>query len=382
VSPRKPAPVHGPIFIVGAMGTGTTLLRLMLDSHENIAIPHETGFMRIYLGLRHAPFKWSGRYWARRLGWSDEEVDELAREFFDRIFMRYAEQHGKKRWGEKTPHHTWHVASMKRVFPESVFVAIVRHPGAATVSNMRRFGHSGRWAAAHVRRYHKEVARLAALHPRRMVILRYEELVMQPEAVMRELLEWLGEPWSDKVLEHHEIQAGREHHRIEGQARADEPIDASRVAKWTTTVDQKVLPFITRTLQGVADFFGYSFEDPTALEPLTGGGSLLFAGEDVRARIDRFPELELRERGETPIHERLYHPRDVLLVENPHGRPRFAPGERDAALPQNPSRARLAVHEGVKKLPMPVRLRVRQVGRAVGLAAKEPPPPPPPELEP
>src|SRR5881397_1434169 len=93
-SPRRPAPARGPVFIVGAMGTGTTLLRLMLDSHENIAIPHATGFMRIYSGMRHAPFKWSGRYWANRLGWSDEEMDELARGYFDTIFARYAAQHG------------------------------------------------------------------------------------------------------------------------------------------------------------------------------------------------------------------------------------------------------------------------------------------------
>ena len=30
----------GPIFIIGCMGSGTTLIRLILDSHENIAIPH------------------------------------------------------------------------------------------------------------------------------------------------------------------------------------------------------------------------------------------------------------------------------------------------------------------------------------------------------
>ena len=36
---QRPAERRGPIFIMGAMGSGTTLLRLMLDSHERIAIP-------------------------------------------------------------------------------------------------------------------------------------------------------------------------------------------------------------------------------------------------------------------------------------------------------------------------------------------------------
>jgi hypothetical protein len=364
------------------MGTGTTLLRLMLDSHENIAIPHETGFMRIYNGMRSTPFKWSGRHWANRLGWTDEEMDDMAREYFDRIFMRYAEQHGKQRWGEKTPQHLFHVWGMKRLFPESVFIGVVRHPGAAVVSNMRRFGHSGRYAAGHSRRYSRELARAAAVSPRRMIIVRYEDLVLSPERLMRELLDWLGERWSDSVLQHHEIQVTRDHHRIEGQARADEPVDPSRVAKWVTQGDQKVFPFVRHMLDETAGFFGYSFDEPDALAPLSDSGSLLFGGEEVRERIERFPELELMTREETPLPERLYHPRDVMLAEVPHDRPRFVPGERDAMLVPAPGPARAKVHEMVKKLPPGVRARVRAAARLVGLAAKGPPPPPPPELEP
>ena len=77
--PLEPAPVRGPIFIIGSMGSGTTLLRLMLDSHRTVAVPHETGFMRIYNSMRFVPFKWTGRGWAKRLGWSDEELDEVLR---------------------------------------------------------------------------------------------------------------------------------------------------------------------------------------------------------------------------------------------------------------------------------------------------------------
>jgi protein-tyrosine sulfotransferase len=374
-TPRKPAPGRGPIFIVGPMGTGTTLLRLMLDSHENIAIPHETGFMRIYNAMRFTPFKWSGRYWANRLGWSDEEIDDLAREFFDKIFMRYAHQHGSQRWGEKTPQHLWHVWAMKKLFPDSVFIGMVRHPGAAVVSNMRRFGHSGRWAAAHNRRYSREVARLAALHPNRMSVIRYEDLVLQPEKLMRELLDWLGEPWSDSVLAHHEIQVKRDHHRIEGQARADEPVDASRITKWTTQGDQKVFPFISRVLAGITAYWGYSFEDPARLEPLSDDGRLLFGGPAAKERLARFPELKLEERGLVPAYELLYHPRDVMLLHTPFERPRFVPGERDAALGPAPGTLRLKIHETVKRLPPPMRARVRGAARKVGIKERRLPPP-------
>ena len=67
---------HGPIFIIGAMGSGSTLLRLILDSHDNIAIPQETGFMRAYNAHQYVPFKWSGRNWARRMGWTRKQLDQ------------------------------------------------------------------------------------------------------------------------------------------------------------------------------------------------------------------------------------------------------------------------------------------------------------------
>ena len=128
-----------PIFIIGAMGSGTTLLRLVLDSHPNIAIPQETGFMRGYDAIRYTPFKWSGHNWTGRLGWSEDERDALLAATYGRLFSRHAEQQGKAHWGEKTPLHIWHVDDMARLWPQAQFVGVVRHPGASVASNMRRF---------------------------------------------------------------------------------------------------------------------------------------------------------------------------------------------------------------------------------------------------
>ena len=367
-SSRSPAPVRGQIFIVGAMGTGTTLLRLMLDSHENIAIPHETGFMRIYNAMRFVPFKWSGRRWAERLGWSKEEMDELAREYFDRVFRRYADEHGKARWGEKTPQHLWHVTNMKNLFPESVFIGMVRHPGAAVASNMRRFGHTTRWAAFHARRYNREVARQASLHPNRFIVLRYEDLVQQPERVMRELLEWLGEPWSDAVLEHHRIQGQRDHHRIEGLTRPDAPVDPSRVTGWADKLTPGERRWAVHKLRGIGRFFGYSFAEGQleSLEPLSPTGSLLFGGEEVRERMKQFENLKLEQRGVVPTSERVYHPGAVIPIQNPYGRPRFRPGVEDAALPPDHGPARKALAAVNNKLPRPLRNATRRAARRLG----------------
>ncbi len=308
--------MSSPIFIVGAMGSGTTLLRLMLDSHENIAIPPETGFMRGYDALRFTPFKWSGRNWTGRLGWSEEELDEELRGLYDRLFMRYAEQHGKRRWGEKTPLHTWHVADLARLFPDARFVAVVRHPYGSIASNMSRFRSRLARAAAQWMQPCRELAAQAARLPDRCVIVRYEDLVRQPEPLLRELLEWLEEPWDPAVLEHHSVQGQRGGKLVvEGRSRADDPVDETRVAKWTKSMLAEHRKWLEERVAPLAAFYGYDLEDPAALAPLADGGSPLLHGAEAAARIERYPALELAKGGVASIYDRPYDPRKLMVLK-------------------------------------------------------------------
>jgi Sulfotransferase family len=336
---RRPAPERGPIFIVGTMGSGTTLLRLMLDSHERIAIPHETGFMRAYNSMLFIPFKWTGRGWAERLGWPEDEFDEKLREFFDDIFMRYAREHGKERWGEKTPLHTWHINAMKRLFPDAVFIAIVRHPGAAIASNMRRFQHPLERAVYHYERYNKEIVRQAEILPKRMITLRYEDLLLRTEPVMRELLDWLGEKWSPGVLEHHVVQAERDHVRIEGSTRADQSIDTSRISQWATAMPETERSYLTGRVGRVGELLGYSMDDPDLLAPLSETGSLLFGGPEVARRTERFPDLDIGTRMPVPSYEHHYNPVKFRLAAAAGAEP--IPPVPDA-IPAKPERVSLA----------------------------------------
>jgi protein-tyrosine sulfotransferase len=309
-----------PIFVIGAMGSGTTLLRLMLDSHQNIAIPEETGFMRIYNAYRWTPFKYSGGETMERLGWTPEELDILLAQHFDRLFMNYAEQHGKRRWGEKSPLHTWHVPNMARLFPHAQFVMIMRHPAASVHSNLRRFT---RYASnpgeprKHWNWYGRLIAQHAVLLGDRMTFIRYEHLVLQPERAVGELLEWLGEPPSDAVLRHHEVQAGRGGNpEASGKSRVDEPIDTSRIDRWRSSLPQPEQNRIAERLGPLARFFGYDVRDPFVLEPLHDSDALLTSGPQLAARIELFPELDLMRSIGLPNSDRLHDPRNYVAVDS------------------------------------------------------------------
>src|SRR3954454_6380125 len=158
---------------------------------------------------------------------------------------------------------------MKRLFPDSVFVAILRHPGGAVASIMRRFDEPLKGAVNHYQRYNQEIARQAARHPRRMIVLRYEDLLLRTEPVMRELLGWLGEEWDENVLRHHVVQGERDHTRIEGKTRADDSRDPSRITRWAETMPDSERRYVAQRLGRLAEFYGYSVDDPEALAPLS-----------------------------------------------------------------------------------------------------------------
>ena len=313
---RSRASQHGgPIFIVGAMGSGTTLLRLVLDSHEHIAIPQETGFMRAYAAHLHTPFKASGRGWTKRLGWSPKERDELLGELYDTLFMRYAEQHGKRRWGEKTPLHTWHIDGIARMFPDARFIGLIRHPAASVSSNINRFHLTLGRTGTHWARYTGEIVRQAARLGDRFALLRYEDLVMDPEPLLRELLGWLDEPWSDVVLQHHAVQGARPGEmKVEGQARRDEPIDAERIGRWKETLPVAQQRWVAERLARRAEFFGYDLDQPAPVAPLSAGGGLLVRGVELDERVEAFADLDLRTRPRVPLYDREYDPRKVILL--------------------------------------------------------------------
>ena len=321
--------VSGPIFIVGSTGCGTSLLRCLLDRHERIAIPRPTGFMRAAAAQEFIPFWPYGERWHRRLGVDDERFDARLGDLYGGLFRDHAEREGKARWGDATPWHVWHLDGLARLFPEARFVGIVRHPGGNVASAMKRLGLKRRTAARRYARDNRELVRQAAALGGRCVLLRYEDLVTEPEPVLRELLDWLGEPWSERLLD--------------GTV---EP-EPGRAEAWTRTLDGPARADLRHRVGGLARLFGYG-DDAAGRAPLDPDvpDARLLDGTAVAARVQALPGVRLRT-PPAPLAERPYDPRKLAL----HAIRPTVVTLRDAPPAERPRRARRAAAPLWRRVP-------------------------------
>jgi hypothetical protein len=194
----EPSEIQRPIFLVGCHRSGTSLLRILLDSHPRISAGPEDPLL-FYLSLLDNDF-W--RSTLRGNGYTEEEWLTRLRGFFEDFQSRYAQSQGKTRWADKNPEHSLIIGFLDKLYPNCQVVHIVRNPRDVIASNRVKYGkkrgafYGGRWVE-HVRSAESDGAKLGS---DRFRTIRYEDLVADPEKVLRDLVAWLGEPWSDEVL--------------------------------------------------------------------------------------------------------------------------------------------------------------------------------------
>jgi hypothetical protein len=254
-------------FVVSATRSGSTLMRLMLDSHPQMAIPLETHFVPDLIKAR----RWE-RADADRLAevvtthrrWGDFhlDADEVRRRFravepleigeVIRAFYRYyAEAHDKPRWGDKTPGYVREMLRIEHVLPEAHFIHLIRDGRDVALSVLGMdWGPDTVEGAA--RRWRKRVLRgreQAARLPH-YIEVRYEDLILDTEPTLRRVCEYLELDFDPAMLRYYERAEERlaekardlyrgpdrpavsAEHRLRSHALAKEPPKADRVYRW------------------------------------------------------------------------------------------------------------------------------------------------------
>lgn len=270
------APAPMPV-IIGAARSGTTLLRMMLDSHPQLAIPPETHFLPALRALQtRQDLKGNEQKEALRdeflravttsLNWPEFGIaEEALRDAVSggtsfgvsgairKFYWLYARARGKARWGDKTPPYVTQMRTVQALLPEARFIHILRD-GRDVALSMRGLwfdaagGNLEDQAANWLWRI-REARQQAAFCPHYLEI-RYEELLAQPRTVLENVCHFIDLEYSPAMEDYHRTSGARlraeirDRHDVDGNVlvskaqreaifeKVNGPPDADRAGRW------------------------------------------------------------------------------------------------------------------------------------------------------
>ena len=285
----KPAP-----FVVGVGRSGTTLLRLMLDAHPELAIPPETHFLPALIELydgngEPSPDELVAAVETHR-GWRDFGLSENElRSAFEgttgaaaairAFYAAYAARHGKPRWGDKTPVYIESIAAIGAALGgQARFIHLIRDGRDVAVSRGARAVKRGREATparAEAKTWMRRIegAREQARAVEHYAEFRYEDLIADAEPVLRDVCDLVELGFDPVMLDYHErasvrlaelsdlpgkggrVRPGSE--RIAAHALTSEPPRADRVERWRTELTEKAIADYEAVAGGLLEELGY-----------------------------------------------------------------------------------------------------------------------------
>lgn len=284
-----PAPAP---FIVGVGRSGTTLLRLMLDAHSQLAIPSETHFVPALIDsvARTTDAGAALQLLARAETWPNLglDLDAVARAFaaldsftpgeaVRTVFRLYAERQGKPRWGDKTPPYRAHMTAIAGALPEARFIHILRDGRDVALSYRGLWFGPGDDIEAQARFWTGQIAaaRAQADALPYYIETRFEDLVSRPEVELGRLCRFLELPFESAMLDYPdralnrlseykqafgpqgagsvEVERFREIH-----SRTQDPPDSDRIGRWRKEMTASELDRYERIAGPLLQSCGYS----------------------------------------------------------------------------------------------------------------------------
>jgi tetratricopeptide (TPR) repeat protein len=200
-----------PVFIVGMPRSGTSLVEQILASHPSVHGAGELDFIyRVLLGTLDMLRAEMSAYPACLDNLTLAQANGMAHVYLGPFI---ALKPDAVRITDKMPLNFLHLGFISLFFPEARIIHCRRDPMDTCLSCFLTYfnkGHEFKRNLAHLGHFYRLYERLMA-HWKNVIELpmlevSYEEVVGDPEAQSRRLVEFLGLPWDDRCLKFHEVK--------------------------------------------------------------------------------------------------------------------------------------------------------------------------------
>ncbi|AQA00035.1 hypothetical protein BWQ93_17300 [Sphingopyxis sp. QXT-31] len=228
-------PRPDPIFILGMPRAGSTLVEQILASHSAIEGTMELpDIPALALGFGRAA-KGEGRRWIDAL--AEAPADKLA-ELGAKYLADTAVQRksGRPFYIDKLPNNWLYIPLIRLILPNAKIIDARRHPLDCGFSNFRQhyakgqaFSYGLADMGAYYRDYVRLMAHIDAVQPGTVHRVIHEALLDDPEAEVRAMLAFLGQPFEDACMAFH---ANVRAVRTASSEQVRRPINRDGVGQW------------------------------------------------------------------------------------------------------------------------------------------------------
>ncbi len=282
---------QSPIFIIGTERSGTNLLRLILNSHSNIAIPHPPHIMKNFSKLEPLygdlnldlhfkrlikdvvtmvelhPYPWEIKLDRERIFRETPERNLI--NIFFAIYNQYLESTHKKRWGCKSTFMIYHVALVRRYCPQAKFLYMVRDGRDVAASAKKSiFNRYCVYYAAQLWKKEQQIgiSWLNKLPANDIFLLKYEDLLAAPKDVIRSLCSFLDEPFENGMLDFSTTEEARKSGGISAAWKnTSKPIMSDNKGKFNKELSKKEIALFEAIAGQELVYFSYALTAPSCV---------------------------------------------------------------------------------------------------------------------
>ncbi len=193
-----------PLFVLSAPRSGSTLLRVVLDSHSELHAPIETHVRRLSV-------RFNTRLARNAMEAFGHNIPDVEHILWDRLLHRELLRSGKKTIVEKTPSNVFVADRFARCWPDARFLFLLRHP----LSIARSWHDADPSRRPMNRAVHHTLKYMEALEHARQrlagLTVRYENLTTEPAAEARRICDYLDVPWEPGMIYYGQQEHGEFH---------------------------------------------------------------------------------------------------------------------------------------------------------------------------
>lgn len=224
------------LFVVGVGRSGTSLLQSMLASNSSVHAVPETSFLRRYAFALRVPVKASVQdaHLGRVSGLSTLPGSGGRSALIGHFLACVSDGSSRGMVLDKDPRLVEYLSLLPCAFDDFHVVHIFRDPRDVLASKKAAAWSRGRSLISYLVASHVQLhAALRYGKRHRLIHVRYEELIAEPEAQLRQVCEHLGIPFEPDMLQHTEAARKLVHtSELSWKKETFEPVMASNSGKW------------------------------------------------------------------------------------------------------------------------------------------------------